>query len=70
MNRCSRRVDVCNSEFQRILLLRAIVVAAAVVVGGAAAAAITVDRGLLGKHRACREVATPQRTLYASASSD
>ena len=70
MNRRSGRVDVCNNGFRRILLLGTIVVAAAVVIGGAAAAAVTAGGGLLGKHRECGEVATLQRALYASASSD
>ena len=69
MNRCSRRVDICNSGFQRVLLPGA-VVAATVVVADGAAAAVDASRGLLGECRECGEVATPQRTFYASASSD
>ena len=70
MNRRSRRVDVCNNRLQRILLPRAATAATAVVVDGAAATTVAAGRGLLGICRECGEVATPQRTLCASASLD
>ena len=70
MNRHSRGVDVCNSGLRRILLPRAAAAATAAVVVGAAAAATAAGGGLLGECRECREVATPQRTLYTSASPD
>ena len=70
MNRRSRRVDVCNSVLRRILLSEAIATTTSVVVGGGGGAAVAASGGLLGERRECGEVATPQRTLYASASSD
>ena len=69
MNRHSRRVDVCNSGLWRILLPGATAAATAAVVGGAVTA-IVAGGGLLGERRECGEVATPQRTLYVSTSSN
>ena len=70
MNKRSRGVDVCNSSLRRILLPGATAAATTVVVDGATAAAVVASGGLLGERRECGEVATPQQTLYASASSD
>ena len=69
MNRRSWRVDLCNSGFRRILLPGTAVAATTVDVGGGGAAAAA-GGGLLSERRECGEVATSQRTLYTSASSD
>ena len=54
LNWHERGVDVGNSRFRRVLLLRMVAGATAAVVAAGAA-----DRCLLGKCRECREVATP-----------